>query len=293
MFVVGAPRSGTSLLYKVLCLHRDAAYVSNWTNRFGAPLLTAPANRIAAQRTGRRRAVWFGESDNAYVYGRRRRVAERLFPMPVEGHRLFTRLGAPPPPKPDQCGTLDAVRLRRELDRIVRAGGGRVVVSKRVVNNWYLDQLDAVLPGARYVHVLRDGRSVAASLERVDWWEDNIVSWWGGTPAQWRAEGRDPWELIATTWVEETTLVERFFATIDDERRLTVRYEDLLADRDGVLADIARFAGLGADPAWTAEIATLRLPEDKARAWEDGLDDAAKRVVAAVQGPLLAELGYR
>ena len=292
--IVGAPRSGTSLLYKVLCLHRDAAYVSNWTNRIGATTITARANRLAARSTARRRTVWFGEGDNAYVYGRRRRrLAERLFPMPVEGHRLFTRLGAPLPPKPDQRGALDAARLGQEIARVVRAAGGRVFVSKRVVNNWYLDQLEAALPRARYIHVLRDGRSVAASLERVDWWESSIVPWWGGTPAQWRAEGRDPWELLANTWVEETKLVERFLATIDADRALTVRYEDLLADRDAVLAEVARFAGLGADPAWTDEVATLRLAKDKARAWEDHLDGAAKQTVTAVQGPLLAELGYR
>ncbi|MBV9253816.1 MAG: sulfotransferase, partial [Actinobacteria bacterium] len=34
LFLVGAPRSGTSLLYKALCLHPDAAYISNWVNRF-------------------------------------------------------------------------------------------------------------------------------------------------------------------------------------------------------------------------------------------------------------------
>ena len=33
MFLVGAARSGTSLLYRALCLHPDVAYVSNYVRR--------------------------------------------------------------------------------------------------------------------------------------------------------------------------------------------------------------------------------------------------------------------
>jgi hypothetical protein len=291
--IVGAPRSGTSLLYKLLCLHRDAAYVSNWTNRFGFPSVTAWANRVATHDPVRRRAVWFVDGDNAYVYGRRRKLLERAFPAPVEGHWLFSRVGATFPDQPGQRGTIDPARLRKQIDTIVRAGGGSVFISKRVINNWYLDQIDAALPHAHYVHVLRDGRSVAASLLRVNWWEDNVVPWWGGTPEQWRAEGRDPWELAATTWVKETTLVDEFLAKIPEERRLTVRYEDVLADPTHVLDDVACFAGLGADSAWTDEIATMRFPQDRVRAWETSLDDAAQQTVTNVQAPLLAQHGYR
>lgn len=32
-FIVGAARSGTSLLYKVLCLHPQTAFISNWLAR--------------------------------------------------------------------------------------------------------------------------------------------------------------------------------------------------------------------------------------------------------------------
>ena len=34
----------------------------------------------------------------------------------------------------------------------------------------------------RFVVLVRDGRAVAESLSRVDWWETNHVWWYGGTP---------------------------------------------------------------------------------------------------------------
>ena len=33
VFLLGPARSGTSLLYKLLCLHRDVAFISNYVAR--------------------------------------------------------------------------------------------------------------------------------------------------------------------------------------------------------------------------------------------------------------------
>ena len=89
MFVLGAPRSGTSLLYKLLCLHPDTAWISNWYRRApGAPVV-ALLNRLGPRLPATRRRVWFGaDAGNAYVYGGRRPLADRLFPMPVEGEPI-------------------------------------------------------------------------------------------------------------------------------------------------------------------------------------------------------------
>ena len=34
VFILGPARSGTTLLYKGLCLHPDVAFISNWSARF-------------------------------------------------------------------------------------------------------------------------------------------------------------------------------------------------------------------------------------------------------------------
>ena len=48
LFLVGVPRSGTTLLYKLLCLHPDAAYISNWMRTAPAVPALALANRAYA-----------------------------------------------------------------------------------------------------------------------------------------------------------------------------------------------------------------------------------------------------
>jgi hypothetical protein len=59
-FLVGVPRSGTTLLYKLLCLHPDVAYISNWMRTAPAVPILALANRLTPRFADTRRTLWFG-----------------------------------------------------------------------------------------------------------------------------------------------------------------------------------------------------------------------------------------
>src|SRR5262245_31061333 len=202
-FIVGPARSGTSLLYKALCLHPDAAYVSNWVARYPGVPQVAVLNRLARAFPSRRPDAWFADRANAYVYGTARSLARRSFPTPVEGEPLYTRSGVARPGGPAPRSVAPATELPKAFATIRRFGGGSVLVSKRIANNLRVPLLADVFPQARFVFLVRDGRAVAASLSRVDWWPDSHVWWYGGSPRRWAAEGRDPWEICARNWVEE------------------------------------------------------------------------------------------
>src|SRR6266498_5009042 len=113
--------------------------------------------------------LWFGaDGGNAYVYGRPRPLVERLFPMPVEGEPVYRRCGV-------GCGAAgvperQVAELRRRLEAIQRWSGGDLLVSKRIHNNLRIPLLAEAFPRARFVNLIRDGRAVAYSLSRVDWW---------------------------------------------------------------------------------------------------------------------------
>jgi len=283
VFLVGAARSGTSLTYKALCLHPDVAFISNWVRR--APWLPelAVGNRLARAWPAARRATWF-HGDNAYVYGDARPLRERVFPMPVEGEPVFERFGF----RQDgaQHGSPDLDGLRRSFRRLALAAGGRTVVSKRIGHNWRITQLAAALPTARFVSITRDGRAVAYSLSRVDWWPDSVVPWYGDTPRGWAREGRDPWELCARNWVEEVRAVERGLAALTPGRVLSISYEQLVADPVTTLSTIAEFAGLGVDTDWVDDVARLRFPDRNER-WRTQLEpDVVDRITGIQQADL-------
>lgn len=291
LFLVGAPRSGTTLLYKALCLHPDAGYISNWVARFpGAPQLAA-ANRVAAHLPGAQRRVWFGGGDAAYVYGSRRSVWARAFPMPVEGEPVYRHAGVPAAGGSGDRQVHDA--LVRAFARIRRAGGGRVVVSKRIANNRRIPLLAAAFPEARFVELVRDGRAVAASLRRVDWWPDSTL-WWRDdvTPRAAEAAGADPWELCARAWVEEAAAARDGLATLDPGRVFTTTYERFVAAPGEVLAEVARFGRVEpGDDRWQRRLASVRFP-DRNQAWRSEVPAGAIATIERVQATALGSHGY-
>jgi hypothetical protein len=298
LFIVGAPRSGTSLLYKSLCLHPEAAWISNWVGHYpGHPGLAA-LNHAARWLPGRRRRVWFGAGgDNAYVYGRPRPALERVFPMPMEGERVFNHCGiAPPTPDGDPTAN-DPVRraaaiarLRATFATVVRWSGGRVLVCKRIANNQRIPLLAEAFPQARFVHLVRDGRAVAYSLSRVDWWDTDVVWWYGDTPAAWRAAGGDPWELCAEHWNRELASIQEGLAAVPAGQRLEVRYADLVADPVGFIEQVAGFGGLGPDTGWHAELTRLSYP-NKDESWRQHLDADVRARIERIQAGTLRRLG--
>jgi Sulfotransferase family len=286
-FIVGPPRSGTSLLYKLLCLHPDAAWISNWLARFPRLPQLAALNRVARVSPDRRRRVWFSGGENAYVYGRTRALADRVFPMPVEGEPVYRAAGVPRSSVAGVGGPVEG--LARAFHDVRRLGGGSVVISKRIANNQRIDVLDETFPGARFVSMVRDGRAVACSLSRVDWWPDTMVPWYGGTPRDWEAEGRDPWELCARTWVEELLEVRGALGAANHVHE--VRYETLVDDPVPVLEEVGRFVGLDPDPRWTAALRRLSYP-NRNETWRSVLEPAVVERITEIQRPLLEELGY-
>lgn len=277
VFVVGAPRSGTSLLYRLLCLHPESVWVSNWLSR--APRVTAVASlsRFTARAQRLRGRVWFGtHAESAYAGGPRRTPVAQLLPRPVEGEPFFRAYGLPEA-SDEAEPTRRQTALRGAVADLTRFGGGRVFVSKRTAHNRRLPLLHAIFPDARFVVVTRDGRAVAESLSRAPRWHDSRIWWYGDTPLSWEEEGGDPWELCARHWVKEVEAVEHGLARLPAPNVLQLRYEDFVADPQSTLVRIGEFTGLPPGRHWRRAYGRVQLPTDDG-SWRRRLGDAAERV---------------
>jgi hypothetical protein len=289
LFLLGAPRSGTSLVYKALCLHPDAGYISNWVRRFPAVPALAALNRIARRLPEQRMRSWFSHDSNAYVHMHPRSLAQRAFPSPAEGEPVFRRCGIAGHP-PIQASDANLRALRHAFTSIRRFGGGEVFVNKRIANNLRIAVLVKAFPDARFVNLVRDGRAVAASLVSVDWWEHDPVWWYGATPRDWVREGRDPWDIAARHWVEELRVVEQGLSEVGPDRLLEVRYEDVVRDALPALREIAAFGGLTTSPEWERLVAAIDIVRDEQ--WRVQLTPEQIQRVEAIQADELARHGY-
>ncbi|CAN5818383.1 hypothetical protein BH23ACT12_BH23ACT12_18410 [soil metagenome] len=294
LFLVGAPRSGTTLIYKMLCLHPATAWISNWNRLAPGVRPLAALNPLVSRLPEARHRAWFGDDSNAYVYGGKRALRQRLLPTPVEGEPLFVRAGLgeaeissladAPPHAVDE--------LRKTFRAIQRYSGGSYFINKRVANNRRIPLLSEAFPNARFLEIVRDGRSVAQSLSAVDWWPHSKIWWNGVTPAEWEAEGRDPWELCAQSWVEELKVTSRGLSSLAPSRVMKVGYEEFVAQPTKLLEEIQAFSGLPEDERWRLSLDRCRCRPCEEN-WRQQLPSSALRTIESVQSEILRLHGYR
>ena len=192
------------------------------------------------------------------------------------------------------------------LERLgLQAEPERRVVVQEPGGSHMAEMILGLTPGARLVFLLRDGRDVVDS-----WLDAYSESGWvtedGGYPLG--EHGRIPfirWQ--AAVWRYRTEAVERAFAEQPADRRLLVRYEDLLADTEGELARIQAVAGLDVDPAQVRTAVERHAydnvpPSERGSghhvrracpgAWRENLSEAEQRALLGVIGDKVRELGY-
>jgi hypothetical protein len=158
------------------------------------------------------------------------------------------------------------------------------VCEKTPTTVWRLPVLAQMYPDALYIHVVRDGRDVAASLART---------WTGGAEPS-----VEEVEAAAREWVEAVGAVRRAAPALP--RFHQVRYEDLLEDPQRVVADLWAWIGLGvtnearAAAAKRLEQRVTPLPtrgEIGAGKWRS-LPPASRAAVTIATAELLRDLGY-
>lgn len=115
-----------------------------------------------------------------------------------------------------------------------------------------LNSIRPVLPEARFIHIIRDGRDTALSLRRM-----------------WFAPGRDI-ETLAAYWSKNIRLARRTGLGRSDY--LEVRYEDLILNTQAVLETICAFLELGFEDSMLTyyKRAPARLREHKGRTRPNG-----------------------
>lgn len=231
IFVLGAPRSGSTLLYQLLVVRFDVAYLSNLHCRFfGAP---AFAERAFGKRLR-------PPADFSSRFGSTRGLAAPSECGPY-WYRFFRKS-----PQHVSLAEADPARLERlrESVRVFATAAGRPLVFKNLVNSVRLAPLAAALPEALFVFVRRDEADTAASIlagrrtVHADEYE-----WWSVEPPQLeRLRALPPEEQVLEQVRAIESLVDETKEEIGHDRFLDLRYEDVCADTHRALASVAAFA---------------------------------------------------
>jgi hypothetical protein len=231
IFVVGAPRSGSTLLYQLLVVRFDVAYLSNLHCRFfGAPALVERA---------------FGKrlrppADFSSRFGSTRGLAATSECGPY-WYRFFRK--SPQHVSLPEADPAQLERLRESVRAFAKAAG-RPLVFKNLVNSVRLAPLAAALPEALFLVVRRDEADTAASIlagRRTVHADES--EWWSVEPPQLeRLRALPPEEQVLEQVRAIESLVDEAKEEIGRDRFLDLRYEEICADTHRALESVAEFA---------------------------------------------------
>ena len=203
VFIGGCARAGTTLLGSMLGGHSTAVCV--------------PESQFKVGLLRDKRLI---DRDQALRF-LKRHWRFKLWDMPVETEDLPNH------------GELDRTGIMRRLcemygERHDRAGRA-VWVDHTPHNIRHCKLLADRFPGSKFVHIIRDGRAVAASVIPLDWGPNNIIE-------------------AAHFWIEQTAYGLAAEDNFGPERIHRVYYEQLVTEPERVMRELSAFIGWEFEP---------------------------------------------
>ncbi|HYH62924.1 MAG TPA: sulfotransferase [Solirubrobacterales bacterium] len=198
----------------------------------------------------------------------------------------------------------DRLRAHVERNPLRRAESGSILVVKEPNGSQAADVIMQAQPEASLLFLLRDGRDVVdselASFEVGGWLERHFPHMKGVAPE----DRLDFVTRSAYGWLWRTESVQAAFAA-HDGKKLTIRYEEMLATPEEHLAQIYDWMGIPLSPEEvkrvTDQLAFERLKKTgkgefnrsaSPGAWRQNLLPEEQEAVERAIGPKLRELGY-
>ena len=188
--------------------------------------------------------------------------------------------------------------LGKVYDRVLSNNPGAThILDKHPRYSLYVEDINRLLPNARFIHMIRDGRDVAVSMVAA---REKMGFGTGTIP-----DSAEAWSKYVRAAQE---------AGKYDGRYLEVRYEELYSDGVNVVEDVFDFCGLKASrEEVTAIVDEYQFEKNKARkitaarnvealdghyrkgkvgSWLEELPTEQRQVFNEIAGDLLGELGY-
>ncbi|HEY9524112.1 MAG TPA: sulfotransferase [Thermopolyspora sp.] len=227
IFVIGCPRSGTTLLQLMLHSHPHIAVPPE--TRFLVPAyfhrkvygdMRLPDNR-------RRLAEWIATGPNT-KFGELGLDAAEFIEAATAG--------------PGSFGSVIGTVFRSYAARFAKLRWG----DKRPSYFQHVKMIRRLFPDAQFVHLIRDGRDCVASLKEMPWYTL-------GT-----------YHAIAN-WADAIDIGRRHGSALPGDAYYELRYEDLTADPERELRKLCRFIGEEYDPtmAEPRHMARVAVPAHK------------------------------
>lgn len=230
---------------------------------------------------------------------------------------------------PEMAGEKSIAFIRKQFAKFAKLHPNKTIVEKTCANTLRCEFVHRVFPRAKFVHIIRDGRDVAASASirwnagldigylmkkaryvplgdipfyasrylgshvyRLTAGEKRLSTW--GPRFTGMQEAFEQNELpvgCAVQWKACVSKAIQQLSQIDSSQVMTVRYEEATSNPAATLEKVCQFAGADVSPEAIAAL-TAQVSEKSVGKWKGQLTDSQVEAIQTLTGDLLEELGY-
>jgi hypothetical protein len=295
IFIIGCPRSGTTVLLRIMCMHEQVSWISNYVNRFPRITGLTALNRIYD---------FPAIGKQLYLLSVAKRPIQKppqvikVLPTPVEPwafwgkhllHFRWPRDAGTPARKrtAHDMKSHESYAIRKTINSIMRWQGRGHFISK------YTDfprirYLSKAFPDSKFIHVVRDGRAVARSYrKKIDSnaWKNTWAqrNWWING---WRSEWQSEWSrcldkvlgFAAFQWKYFVGEILKDAEGLASDRYIEVLYRDFVGSPSDTIEHVLAFSSLRSSDRikWLLDHMQIRDMNEK---WKVELSDGEIRML--------------
>jgi omega-hydroxy-beta-dihydromenaquinone-9 sulfotransferase len=282
IIIVGTGRCGSSALHRLMATHPQVMWLSGFCDRYPAK---PEWNRWAVTA--------LGNPVLRRLFGGRIRPSEgyRFWDYHAYGFSVLCRDLVPA----DVTARIKK-QVRAALEPMLTPRRNRLLVK---ITGWpRVGFLKEIFEGAKFIHIVRDGRAVASSLLHVDFWR----GWLG--PQGWRAgllspEDERAWQrfdqsfvaLAGLEWKIQLRAMEVARKVLDSSDFCEVKYETFCEEPLETYRRLLEFAELPATAGLEEQVRSASIRSTSSR-WREDLTAGQQTVLNDLLREDLLQRGY-
>jgi len=295
IFIIGVPRSGTTLLYDILAHHKDLAWFSQHDVR-------ELSSKEFLEFLDLRRRLYDmrGFKIQGPTYGYNSRMTSSI-QVPQEFGIFWNQTFKENFTK--DLPTMDPVAksLKTVISNLLTKKNKNRFLNKSPGNSMRIKYINKIFPGSIFINIIRDGRAVIESMMRIASRSKN--GYFGISLKKQMQWNYDVLERHARQWIEVNEEIQNAKNSLNPEQYYEVKYENLTSNGKEILKELCKFCEIDEKDLFQKEIKKVEanglitpivLENLKSRneSWKSRLDESQITRLNQIMEPLLHRFEY-
>lgn len=298
VFIIGFPRSGTTVLAEAIATHKAFGWLSNYYNLLpGFPEISILNRVIDLPSIGWKLRGKKKQNSNILATFR------KLFPYSVEAYSVWGKYCGEKFLYDYLLNQTASINEKKDVERailkVLKFHGKNRFLAK-ITGPPRITYLKSLFDDAIFIHVLRDPKAVVSSLLKVDFWKRQMglkEPWWRNGLSEeslneWVSSGKDPIVLAAIQWREIIKYAWDEKTKIHSNDYLEVKYEKFVENPCETLKYITKRMNLDYSKDMDRYIMTHGKVKNMNYKFKHNLQPSDLKKIMQVTGVIANQVGY-